>query len=317
MSERSNNQGRGYEYACIQELFKMIKKIRPTMIINNSSLESAKKAFDSLSKEDKEVLKKSAKSMIPIIFECEPLIVEKAPDTLKLCIQSDEEGEKGDVRDIVILRNKLEWEIGLSIKHNNFAVKHSRLGPTIDFSKKWFGYPCSKEYWDDIKPTFDYLEKEKRKKKKFSEIKDKDTIIYKPIIEAFIREINRQYDKHKNLPSKMVEYLLSKYDFYKVISLDKKEITQIQTYNIHKTLNKPAKGKKPSIIVPCVSLPKRIIKICGYPNRSNTVEMYMDNGWYFTFRIHNAETYVTPSLKFDIQIKGMPTEILTINCIWK
>ena len=26
MSERSNNQGRGYEYACIQELFKMIKK---------------------------------------------------------------------------------------------------------------------------------------------------------------------------------------------------------------------------------------------------------------------------------------------------
>lgn len=206
---------------------------------------------------------------------------------------------------------------GLSIKHNHFAVKHSRISPTIDFAKKWFGYPCTEKYWNDIKPIFEYLEKEKKNNRKFSEIKNKESKIYKPIVEAIISEINRQYMKHKNLPTKMVEYLLSKYDFYKVISIDSKKITQIQTYNIHKTLNKSAKNKKPSIIIPCVSLPKRIIKIDIVPKKSNTIEMFMDNGWYFTFRIHNAETYATPSLKFDIQIKGMPTEILTINCIWK
>ena len=317
MSELSNNQGRGYEYACIQELYKIIKKIRPTMIVENSSLQAAKKAFDSLSKEQKEIFKKSAQSMIPVILECEPLIAEKESDILKLCIQQDEEGEKGDVRDIIILRNELQWEIGLSIKHNHFAVKHSRISPTIDFAKKWFGYSCSKKYWNEINPIFEYLEKEKKNNKKFYEIKNKESKIYKPVIEAFINEINRQYEMHKNLPAKMVEYLLSKYDFYKVISIDSKKITQIQTYNIHKTLNKPTKNKKPSIIVPFASLPKRIIKIGMVPKKSNTVEMYMDNGWYFTFRIHNAETYVTPSLKFDIQIKGMPTEILTINCIWK
>lgn len=51
--------------------------------------------------------------------------------------------------------------------------------------------------------------------------------------------------------------------------------------------------------------------------KTNTVELYMDGGWQFTFRIHNAETYVIPSLKFDIQIVGMPTAIITINCLWK
>ena len=43
----------------------------------------------------------------------------------------------------------------------------------------------------------------------------------------------------------------------------------------------------------------------------------MDEGWQFTFRIHNASTLVEPSLKFDIQIVGMPTAIITINCIWE
>lgn len=71
------------------------------------------------------------------------------------------------------------------------------------------------------------------------------------------------------------------------------------------------------MIIPTADLPKRIVKIGFFPNRNNTAELYMDNGWYFTFRIHNAETYATPSLKFDIQIKGMPTDILTINCTWK
>lgn len=41
--------------------------------------------------------------------------------------------------------------------------------------------------------------------------------------------------------------------------------------------------------------------------------MYLDNGWQFSFRIHNASTKVETSLKFDIQIIGMPASIITIN----
>jgi len=42
----------------------------------------------------------------------------------------------------------------------------------------------------------------------------------------------------------------------------------------------------------------------------------MDGGWQFSFRIHNASTKVETSLKFDIQIVGMPTTIISIDCKW-
>ena len=52
------------------------------------------------------------------------------------------------------------------------------------------------------------------------------------------------------------------------------------------------------------------------PDSTNTLELYLDNGWQFSFRIHNASTKVEPSLKFDIQIIGMPTTIITVNSFW-
>ena len=51
-------------------------------------------------------------------------------------------------------------------------------------------------------------------------------------------------------------------------------------------------------------------------NSSNTVEMYLNNGWQLSFRIHNASSKVEPSLKFDVQFIGMPISILNIECKW-
>ena len=45
--------------------------------------------------------------------------------------------------------------------------------------------------------------------------------------------------------------------------------------------------------------------------------MYLDGGWQFSFRIHNASTLVETSLKFDIQIIKMPDAIISIECPWK
>ncbi|MEE0273575.1 MAG: HaeIII family restriction endonuclease [Coprococcus eutactus] len=50
---------------------------------------------------------------------------------------------------------------------------------------------------------------------------------------------------------------------------------------------------------------------------TNAVEMFLDNGWQLSFRIHNASTKVEPSLKFDVQFIGMPTSLLNIECKWK
>ena len=98
-------------------------------------------------------MKKSAGSILDKFSELEPnLINAKNDEVLILSIQSDTEGIIGDVRDIVLSRAESNWEIGISLKHNHFAVKHSRLSKNIDFCEKWFDGKCSEEYFNKISP---------------------------------------------------------------------------------------------------------------------------------------------------------------------
>jgi len=316
MSSKSNNIGRAYEFICLLTLAEQIGKVRSEKINKGSSYLAAEHAWNEQSSLLQSTLKTSSYAAVEQIFELEPRILEDDGDILELLIQTDAKGKEGDVRDILIIRNSIRWEIGLSLKHNHFAVKHNRLSHCLDFGKKWYGIPCSSEYWNSIKPTFDYLKKEKKLGSIFEELPHKDENIYKPILSAFLAEVKRQNKLDSNLPQKMVEYLLGKYDFYKLISVDRERLTRIQSFNLHGTLNQSSKRARSSIPVPLVSLPTRIVSFDFVPGSLNTLELYMDGGWQFTFRIHNASTKVEPSLKFDIQIVGMPTTIITINCIW-
>ncbi len=316
MSKLSNNQGRGYEYICLNTLCSEISKVRLAQIDKNSSYLAAQQAWNTLSVEEQRTYTTSAEAAVKSVFELEPLMIEQGEDIVELYIQADSQGKIGDVRDIIVQRTDISWEIGFSIKHNHFAVKHSRLSPTIDFGKIWFDSPCSDAYWATVTPVFDYLKGEKVKGTFFRDLPNKESNVYIPIVQAFIDEIQRQYEIHKDIPAKMVEYLLSRYDFYKIISIDTKRITQIQSYNLHGTLNKPTRSTQPTILIPQATLPTRIVNIGFVPERHNTAELYMDGGWQFTFRIHNAEDIATPSLKFDMQIVGMPTTAITINCLW-
>lgn len=317
MSIKSNDNGRAFEFICLNTLHEKILSHRPVIVEQNSSFYAAKRAWENIDEKTKEALTASASAAVDSILDLEPLILEDGNDTLNLRIQMDEEGEKGDVRDILIIRRNIHWEIGLSLKHNHFAVKHSRLAKSLDFGNRWFKIPCSDEYWDEIRPIFDMLEVEKNSGKKWSELTDKENDVYIPLLNAFITEIKRSNEKYDNIPRKMVEYLLGEFDFYKVISVDRQKLAQIQAFNLRGTLNKNSCDKTPEIIVPISSLPSRIVSLDFKPNSTNTVELYMDAGWQFSFRIHNASTRVETSLKFDVQIIGMPATIITINCSWR
>ena len=244
MSNKSNNQGRAYEYIFLNSLFEVISKIREVSIEKNSSLMASKQAWETLSSQDKEIYKKSALTGVSIILDLEPLIIEKSNDILNLKIQSDDEGKKGDVRDIVIMRGNIDWEIGLSLKHNHFAVKHSRLSKKLDFGEKWYDIPCSEEYWKKVKPIFDFLEEEKEKKTLWKEIVNKNEEVYFPLLEAFKTEILDQNRKNVKLLENMLKYLLGKFDFYKVISIDNKKVTRVQSYNLYGTLNQDGVHEK-------------------------------------------------------------------------
>lgn len=317
MSNASNNQGRAYEFICLLSLSDAINTIRPAQIIHNTSYDAAQRAWETLSVDEQTLYTLSVKSTIDTIFALEPNIVEVSDDVLNLYIQTDQRGEEADVRDIVIKRRDITWEIGLSIKHNHMAVKHSRLAKTLDFGSKWYGVECSERYWTEIKPIFDFLDVEKGKGTYFRDLDSKEDQVYVPILNAFVNEVSFQISNDSSIPRKLVEYLLSKFDFYKVISIDSKRITTIQCFNMFGTLNQPSKVKEPEIKVPVISLPASLLFIGYKPNSKTTILMCFDNGWQFSFRIHNAKDTIETSLKFDIQIVGMPADVnIKYNCKW-
>lgn len=317
MSSKSNDQGRAYEYICLHTLNNAIGSIRNSEIEANSSYNAAEHAWNTLNGAEKTLYTLSAKSTIDTIFALEPNIIEEGDDVLKLYIQSDEHGEVADVRDIIIQRKDIVWEIGLSIKHNHMAVKHSRLGKILDFGKKWYGGNCSAEYWNEVKPVFDFLDAEKAKGAYFKDLKSKEDDVYVPLLNAFIHEVKKQVENDSSIPRKLVEYLLSKYDFYKVISIDNQRITTIQSFNMYGTLNKPSRKQKPTLEVPVLDLPTELLYIDFKRNSKTTIIMSFDNGWQFSFRIHNARDIIESSLKFDIRIDGMPANVnVKFNCKW-
>lgn len=318
MSRASNDNGRAYEYACLQALYEAIRKYRVVQIIENSNLVVSQLAWDRLSVQQQEIYTLSASSICSTIFALEPNILEQGEDTLEIYIQGDREGEKADVRDIIIKRNNIVWEIGLSVKHNHLAIKHSRIARSLDFGKKWYGVPCSSMYWEEVKSVFDFLESEKKQGTLFSELENKDLQIYLPLLNAFVKEIERQVRGNTDIAQRFVRYLLSRYDFYKIISHDEHRITTIQSFNMYGTLNLPSKKEKPIVKVQRVNLPQNMLYIGLKSGSMSTVLLSFDNGWQFSFRIHNnANKIVEPSLKFDICIEGIPAELnIKYHCKW-
>lgn len=317
MTTASNDRGRAYEYAWISILEEELGKKRPVEVVDNSSLEANKHAWLTMPTATQQTYLISAKSVIQQLMDIEPLMIEDPKDLLTLAFQNDSVGTQGDVRDIVMRRDSLNWEVGLSIKHNHEAVKHSRLSHRLDFGKEWFGVPCSNEYWNAVKPLFDWLKAERAKGTKWSEIPDKDTLVYVPLLNAFMDEVQRAYSIDKEIPRKMVEYLIGVYDYHKVISRDSKRVTELRSFNLHGTLSKGLESSGSAIDIPVTNLPSELKSLEFKPGSKNTVLMDLNNGWKLSFRIHNASSKVEPSLKFDVQFVSMPSSITIIKCAWK
>ena len=317
MSSKSNNQGRAYEFICLHSLHEAISNIRPAEIDKEKGYEAAAKAWDTLSDDEKKLYEISAKSTIKTIFALEPNIVEKTDDVLRLYIQTDNKGQNADVRDIIIERKDIIWEIGLSIKHNHADTKHSRISHTHTWAKNWYGQPCSEEYKDEVKGVFDLLKDLRKRKVLFNEIPDKEDVIYAPLLKAIALEIQRQLKIDPLVGRRIVEYMLSKFDFYKVISIDSKRLTIIQSFNMYGTLNLPSREEQPSIVVPALSLPTELMHIGFKQDSKTTIYLCFDNGWQFSLRLHNGESISCPTLKFAVSIVGIPADInITLNCNW-
>lgn len=210
------------------------------------------------------------------------------------------------------IRNEKGWNIGLSCKHNHEAVKHSRLSRTINFGKEWLGFPVSQKYHDEINPIFDELDELKIKKARWAGIDKKDERFYKPLLNAFLSELNDLYNLHSDeVPVNLLRYLLGRNDFYKVITHTKDKTTEVKPFNMYGTLGLSTKLQKTQYKISELKMPSQILSMAFKKNSSNTILIHCDNGWALSLRIHNASDFVEPSLKFDIQLVGVPVNMGT------
>jgi len=308
--------GKAFEYACVDALFRALSGCGEIKIETSAQLETAKSLYEAVDVEMKNALDKAADAAVRVVKRLEPQLWNpNNNEPLYLSIQPDSAGIKGDVRDVICLRKQNGWEIGFSCKHNHHAVKHSRLSDTIDFGKEWVGVPCSKEYFDTVVPIFTELRalrddsKDAGKPMLWEEIDNKAEKYYKPILEAFMKELKLIAADHKNTPEGLIRYLLGRNDFYKVITEDKSRTTRVEAINIAGTLNCNSGTEKPITKVPILKMPTQFYHIGFKPDSDNTVEVVCDEGWQISMRIHNASSKVEPSLKFDVQLISFPSSV--------
>ncbi|MCQ2618026.1 HaeIII family restriction endonuclease [Helicobacter pylori] len=310
MSNKSNNQGRAYEYAWCLALEQKLSVLKKVIVDKQNGFNACYRAYESLEKSLQERYLESAKQGVLLLLDCEPLLSEvigSSQNEITLSLQKDKLGEIGDIRDILIYFDR--FCIGLSIKHNHDAVKHSRLSKDLDFGKKWLGVGVSQNYKDTIKPLFERLENAKKEGMLWRDFPNKEQEIYAPLLQAFKKEVLRiDENKENKVPQKMVEYLLGKYDFYKAILLEREQKTKLEAYHFNNTLNRSVKNK-PKKIIPLSKLPTRMIYFDFKPKSFNTLELVLDEGWSFSLRIHNASSKVEPSLKFDIKLLSKPESV--------
>lgn len=96
-------------------------------------------------------------------------------------------------------------------------------------------------------------------------------------------------------------------DYYKVLSMDKKEKTYIQVFNFNNTLG---------IGTDNIPTPTKLVGIEFKDNNNTTLLMKLNNNWGFSFRIHNGSGRVEPSLKFDINLIETPKNFIEIISNW-
>ena len=138
--------GKAFEYACLQTFYNYLSPSQEVIIEPSPQFDTAKNYFSSSTENSRRKFTLAANAATRVIVKLEPQLEYPSNNIpLFLSIQPDAQGKLGDVRDILCIRKQNDWEIGLSCKHNHYAVKHNRLSTTLDFGNKWFEIPINSE----------------------------------------------------------------------------------------------------------------------------------------------------------------------------
>ncbi|MBA2339812.1 MAG: HaeIII family restriction endonuclease [Pyrinomonadaceae bacterium] len=314
--------GKAFEYACATALQDnlLARHFKNEHVETNAFLTAARR-FNELSVSDQNLYRRAAQAGVLVLENLEPNLrrVASVSERFIVQIQVDAEGETGDVRDVLV-RKESGWQIGFSIKHNNDAGKHSRLSGTIDFGKLWLGRSCDAEYFKAVGVVFDELEPLARIGAHWDSLgittEEKAKRFYRPVLEAFLLQLERFTARHPEVPTALFRYLTGKQDFYKIMANTTERATTVEAFSFNGELGQAAGGIKPTLNVPRLSVPTRIIAKNFKENSDNTAIIRFNENWAVSLRLHNASSRVESSLKLDVRLINVPAALLKIVERW-
>lgn len=292
----SRQSGDSLEYVLIESAAQKLQSIRPVEVVKDEKYYSVKNSFDSLDSETKLQLTLISKQMVEELIKSEPQLIRHAPnEPIKIHIQLDTEGKKGDVRDLIITVGTTDpKEIGVSAKNNNNAVKHPRISNNINIGQEWMGVACSDNYFKEVGEQFAPLVEKKGKNWSTEYSEDGKGEVYKGVCLAVIKEITNICQNNEEAVANLVKFLIGRKSFYKLINQDSKSFT-LEAYDFNNSLT-----------VGQLDLPSKIEGIRFKEGSNHTFIIDFDKNWSLSFRIHNASSKIEPSLKFDIRLEKSP-----------
>lgn len=261
-------------------------------IVDDAPFRKALESFESRPPREKEMIEKIARRSVDFLLESD---VNLAPRTgeWQVCLQPDSAGMQGDVRDIVV-KTPSGLELGVSAKNRNDAVKHSRLSDRIDFGQEWAGTPCPSSYFECGQALFAELRKARSENKLWRDI---DIEKYRlPLLKCFQKAFEAVCAR-QGAATRLAGYLLGRKDYYKIIKVNGS--VYLQSFNIHGNLGWGNRFR----------LPQRLVGATIDANAKGTLYAFFSDGWTISFRLHHAESKVTPSMKFDVRLIGIPVKM--------
>ncbi len=327
MSTKHTLNGKAFEYACLVAFQKKLEELgKPVKATEDRALCTARSKFEALDSNSQSNYLKAAETAVEIITPLEPQI-EHGEGVLYLSINTDAvaKGPQGDVRDVMCVRIKngaSGWEVGFSCKHNHEGLKHPRITEAKDFGKAWLGYPCSREFIAKMDGIMSSLESLEERSVLWRDVDDKVGKYYRPVLDAFIEEIQRLCGTYPDAPERFLKYFFGANDFYKIIAKESKKQTTVEGFNIGGTLGVPAPDRKPATKVAQLRMPSRLYDV-SYKKKRNgkpsdtTIVMTFDEGWAISMRLHNKDDVVKlTGLSFEVELVGLASGMYSDTRLW-
>lgn len=305
-------KGKAFEYACLMAFYQYLYNQKDVFIDDNEPYRTAMEKYGLLSDDERHNFNLAAWTAVKMMVNYEPYL-QYGNGILKLSLNTDSAGQTGDVRDLLFIRDTEDWEIGISCKHDHAALKHSRITQSLNFGRIWISHDCRPDFIKALTAILDPLDGKYR----WRDIQNKLDRYYVPILNCFIQEIKWLCDTYPDSCERMFRYFLGSNDFYKVISLEKNEQTNITGFNLNGTMNKVAHGHKPITRIPILKMPTKLYDIGFMKNSKTTIILVFDGGWTVSMRIHNKDEMAKQtSLAWDINLKGMPPDLYSQTRSW-